>query len=291
MTAINTIEDLIRLLDEKPEWVEALRDRLLTRELIELPEKFAKFAAATTERLDGMDARIDQFRAEVDARFGQVDQRFDQMDARFGQVDQSFDQMDQRFDQMDQRFGQVDQRFDQMDQRFDQMDARFGQVDARSDEIIADMNARFNRIEVILGPLRGAHARDAAIRKANIIARRAGLRRVRNLSQDDLQDLADGGDTSQLPANELDSFLEADLVIEAVDSPGETAFIAVEISFTVNGRDTDRAIRNARLLRSLTRREAYAFVAGVHKDDRVQDIIDAGDVAWFELEPRDLEAD
>ena len=284
MTAINTIEDLIRLLDEKPEWVEALRDRLLTRELIELPEKFAKFAAATTERLDGMDARIDQFRAEVDARFGQVDQRFDQMDARFGQVDQRFGQVDQRFDQ-------VDQRFDQMDARFGQMDARFGQVDVRSDEIIADMNARFNRIEVILGPLRGAHARDAAIRKANIIARRAGLRRVRNLSQDDLQDLADGGDTSQLPANELDSFLEADLVIEAVDSPGETAFIAVEISFTVNGRDTDSAIRNARLLRSLTRRDAYAFVAGVHKDDRVQDIIDAGDVAWFELEPRDLEAD
>ena len=235
MTTSHTIEDLIRLLDEKPEWVEALRDRLLTRELIELPEKFANFAAVTTERLDGMDARIDQFRAEVDARFGQVD--------------------------------------------------------ARSDQIIADMNARFNRIEVILGPLRGAHARDAAIRKANIIARRAGLRRVRNLSQDDLQDLADSADTSQLAANELDSFLEADLVIEAKDSQGETVFIAVEISYTVNGRDTTRAIRNARLLRSFTGREASAFVAGIYKDDRVQGSIDAGDVVWFELEPRDLEVD
>ncbi len=249
MTTIHTIEDLIRLLDEKPEWVEALRDRLLTGELIELPEKFANFAAATTERLDGMDARIDQFRAEVDARF------------------------------------------DQVDQRFDQVDARFGQVDARSDQIIADMNARFNRIEVILGPLRGAHARDAAIRKANIIARRAGLRRVRNLSQDDLQDLADSADTSQLAANESDSFLEADLVVEAKDSQGETVFIAVEISYTVNGRDTTRAIRNARLLRSFTGREASAFVASIYKDDRVQGSIDAGDVVWFELEPRDLEVD
>ena len=32
MTTINTIEDLLRLLDENPEWVEALRARLLTRE-------------------------------------------------------------------------------------------------------------------------------------------------------------------------------------------------------------------------------------------------------------------
>ncbi len=38
MTTINTIEDLIRLLDENPEWAEALRARLLTRQLMELPE-------------------------------------------------------------------------------------------------------------------------------------------------------------------------------------------------------------------------------------------------------------
>ena len=42
MTTINTIEDLIQILDEHPRWLEALRARLLTRELIELPEKFAR---------------------------------------------------------------------------------------------------------------------------------------------------------------------------------------------------------------------------------------------------------
>lgn len=39
-TTIHTIEYLIRLLDDNPEWADALRARLLTRELIELPEKF-----------------------------------------------------------------------------------------------------------------------------------------------------------------------------------------------------------------------------------------------------------
>ena len=45
MTTINTIEDLVRLLDEKPEWAEALRSRLHTRELTELPGKFESFRA------------------------------------------------------------------------------------------------------------------------------------------------------------------------------------------------------------------------------------------------------
>ena len=58
MTTINTIEDLIRLLDENPEWVEALRVRLLTRELIELPQTFAKFAAATNERLTRLETDV-----------------------------------------------------------------------------------------------------------------------------------------------------------------------------------------------------------------------------------------
>lgn len=44
-TTIHTIEDLIRLLDDNPEWADALRARLLTRELIELAEKFFQFVA------------------------------------------------------------------------------------------------------------------------------------------------------------------------------------------------------------------------------------------------------
>ena len=75
MTTINTIEDLIRLLDEHPEWAEALRSRLLTRELIELPEKFAKFAAETNERLDRLESDVAQLKtdmAEVKADVAQL---------------------------------------------------------------------------------------------------------------------------------------------------------------------------------------------------------------------------
>ena len=48
MTTINNIEDLVRILDENPEWLEAVRTRLLTRELLELPQVVADL----TQRVD-----------------------------------------------------------------------------------------------------------------------------------------------------------------------------------------------------------------------------------------------
>ena len=45
-----------------------------------------------------------------------------------------------------------------------------------------------------------------------------------------------------VPSNELESFRRADSIMEATDKAGESSYIAVEISFAVNGRDTDRAI-------------------------------------------------
>ena len=65
MATINTIEDLIQLLDDNPQWVEALRVRLLTRELIELPEKFAAFVEATNQRFDRIEGRLDRLTDDV----------------------------------------------------------------------------------------------------------------------------------------------------------------------------------------------------------------------------------
>ncbi|MDE0079538.1 MAG: hypothetical protein OXO50_18610 [Caldilineaceae bacterium] len=63
-TAINTIEDLVRIMDNHPEWVEAMRVRLLSREVLELPQTMARltetvdsFAASKNKRLDAIEVR------------------------------------------------------------------------------------------------------------------------------------------------------------------------------------------------------------------------------------------
>ena len=45
MVTIRTTEDFIKAMDENPEWLEAVRSRLLTRELLDLPSRFEELSA------------------------------------------------------------------------------------------------------------------------------------------------------------------------------------------------------------------------------------------------------
>ena len=142
-----------------------------------------------------------------------------------------------------------------------------------------------------LGVLKGGHARTAAIRNAPTIARSIGLRRTKTLSQDDLWDMTDSADTSDIHGNVLDSFRRADLVIEATDTEGEVCYIATEISFTVHQIDISRATRNSRLLTRFTGRSAFAAVAGEYAHEDIQDVLDSDGVFWHRLKRSDLEVD
>ena len=57
---INSMQDLLRVLDEHPEWAEALRVRLPTRELLELPQRLTDFVAAANKRFEAIEARLDR---------------------------------------------------------------------------------------------------------------------------------------------------------------------------------------------------------------------------------------
>ena len=52
MVTINTTDDLLRLLDENPEFREAVRSAILTKELIALPAVFASFASEVRSDLN-----------------------------------------------------------------------------------------------------------------------------------------------------------------------------------------------------------------------------------------------
>ena len=65
MVTANIVEDIIKVVDENPAALEALRARLLTRELLETParlaeltESHARFAQAANERMDGLESAL-----------------------------------------------------------------------------------------------------------------------------------------------------------------------------------------------------------------------------------------
>ena len=83
MATINTMQDLLDLLDENPEWAEALRARILTPELLELPEVTAQLAAGLKELRETVEA----FTESTNRRFDMIDRRFDMIEARLDKHD------------------------------------------------------------------------------------------------------------------------------------------------------------------------------------------------------------
>lgn len=72
--AINTIEDLTRILRERPEWRDEMRKLVLTDELLTLPHRFSEYAASTDRRLD----ELTQIVQELAQSLQELTQRFEQ---------------------------------------------------------------------------------------------------------------------------------------------------------------------------------------------------------------------
>ena len=220
---IRAVERLMQTLDENPHLMEAVRSRLLTRELLELPQIVAMLA----ERVDQLTERMDQ----VEGQLARLAERMDQLTER----------MDRRFDQVANDFTW----------------------------------------------LKGRAAMDAAREQSHVIAVMLGLRRQLYLHGNELIDLARHQDMSDISAGDLASFYRADLLMEATDAAGEMHYIAVEVSFTADNRDTRRAIRNAEYLTRFTGRPAHAVVAAFRRDREIQPAIDSGQVLWYQLDEDD----
>ena len=238
---ITTINDFVRVLDEHPQWLEAVRERLLPRAVLDLPRQLADFAAATERRFEALEGRL----GEVEGRLGEVE-------GRLGEVE-----------------GQVKQLRTDVDARGRQLD----------------------QLRTDVAPIKAAHVINAARRFAYRIAEVQGLEFVDIVEPQDLGAMVRSSDTHDISDGDLDSFRDADLVLRATGPDKSACYVAVEVSYTVNGRDTRRAIRNAQFLTRFTGLRAYAVVAGLRRDDRIGDDVDSGTVAWFKLRSRVLEVD
>src|SRR5438093_11243041 len=95
---IEDFRDLVRLLEEKPEWRAEMRRLILTDELLALPERVERGFLELTEAAKRHDEQIAEMRAEMDRRFAETDRRFREliaeMDRRFGEL---IAEMDRRF--------------------------------------------------------------------------------------------------------------------------------------------------------------------------------------------------
>lgn len=237
---IRTVERLMLTLDDNPHLLEAVRARVLTREVRKLPQIVANLSL-----------RVD----EIAEQLAQLTERVDRLTERVDQIAEQLAQLSARVDQLT---ALVEQMAVRMDRRFDQV--------AQDQSRIKD----FNSI-------------NSTKDQAHVIACLLGLESRRYVEGNEIIHLVRGQDTSDIARGDLISFYRADLIIEAADGDGSLNYIAVEVSFTADGRDTRRAIRNAGYLTRFTGRPAYAVVTGWRLDWAIQPAIDAGEVMWYPL--------
>ena len=309
-TAVGSIEDLIRILDERPEWVEAMRARLLTRELLELPARLAEFVASAEQNFQAVNRRLDEHsgilaqHSEVLAEHSRVLAEHSEVLAEQNRVLAEHSEvlaeqnrvlaehgraLDRHSETLDRHGETLDRHGETLDRHSETL-AEIQRILAEHTAILAQHSSWIQAIRSDLAPIKGWYARSVALEQAYFLAEDMGLAWVRTLPPPEIGALVRAADLSDVPKNDLRSFVRADLIMETTDENGELCYVAVEVSFTANGRDTSRAVRNAAILSRATGRSARAAVAAKRVDDRIRPRIESGEVFWHELDHHSLEA-
>ena len=269
MTTQFTEEELrfLQLLDQNPTFRQEVRQRLLPQELLNLPDQLAALAVnvnAFIEQQVAANARFDAFIEQQVA----LNERFETF------IDE-------------QRVFNDEQRAFNLEQR--RINAR---VDSRLESLERGQVTIVNRLDQIHGEvsdIKGDRTIQAAIRKAPQICRQLNLRFVRRLEQADLINLVPDDPVPAISESDLESYENADLVIEATDAQGKPRFVTVEASLTADRSDTSRAQRNARYLTQFTGTPASPVIASAENDADAESQVNQNLVHWHRLRERDLQ--
>lgn len=304
-TNIDTVQDLFRILDENPEWLEALRAKILTNELLELPENHAALTANVTT-LTGdvvsLTARVDTLAAEVATLTSNVIALTDRVDALAARMDELTARVDTLTVRMDELTARVDALTARVDALTVRVDLLADRVDALTAELAAfttemrafaeavnrrldNIDARFDRMERDNSDIKGDSAERKAAREIANIVEDLGKIWVRNLDREEIYALERAANIQGIPRGHLRSYRGADIIAEALEPDDDApCYVVVEASYTANGRETTRAIRSAGLLSRFSGKPAYPIIAGVRVDNETREAIDAGEIQYYELE-------
>jgi hypothetical protein len=229
-------DEFADLLEQDAEYHARIQRALIPRELLLLPEAFARFQARVEERFTQVDQEIASVRAEMREGFARVDAEIASVRA-------------------------------EMREGFAQVDARFVQVDTEIASVRAEMREGFARVDEQFAEVRAEQQRQAAEqrRQANDIAKLKGFvlelifdrrapavfgrywRRVKVVPATEICELAES--IQPLTPEEEESLYRADAYVMGVrKSDGREIIGVVEVSWMVDIGDVERARRRAEVL-------------------------------------------
>ncbi len=286
---IDTVEDLVRILQEHPEWRERVREVLLTEEERQLPELVRELSTAVRELVQSLQlalARIDR----LEESHQQAIARLDRLEESHQRLWESHQQAIARLDRLEeshQRLWESHQRLWESHQQLQESHNRLVESHNRlvesvqqlwesQREVIQRLTTLEETVRKMLVVQEGL-VRDVAELKGEMMElkfeKRAPsifgpyLRRVRPLIVGEfVEDLREEG--HDLTDEEWVQLFSADAIVYARHpETREELYLLVEISWVVHADDVERAVERAGLLRRCGR-NAYPAVygKGIHPD-------------------------
>ena len=218
--SVDDFQDLIQLLEQRPEWRSALRRLVLSDELLELPAL-----------VQGLLRAVAKLRAAV----GELAEAQRRTQAVVAQLAEAQRRTDAGLDQL-RDFVAESQRW---------TDARFDRIESRIDGLAEDQR----RIRDDVAGLRGSELEQRYRTNAGAFFDDL-VRRPVVLTNQEIADLLDAGDgPSRVTRAERRDILTADLIVRGRRwEDGTDLYLVVEVSAGIGVSDVERAARRAGLL-------------------------------------------
>ena len=138
---INDLQDLTRLLRERPEWLSEVQRIVLTDELLAMPRELAELRRDTDKRF----AELAEALRQLTLRFEEAQRRNDE---RFAELAEAQRRNDERLAELAEFQRRAEVRFAELTEAIKQLTARFEEAQRRNDERFAELAEFQRRAEV-----------------------------------------------------------------------------------------------------------------------------------------------
>ncbi|GIV14605.1 MAG: hypothetical protein KatS3mg022_0040 [Armatimonadota bacterium] len=174
--ALETVEDIIRALQEHPEWREPLLNALLTDQYRQLPSRADRLEEALARLAAAQEATqqtLHRFMEQTEQRFRQVEEQQRQQAAHHNDLAEKLIQLTARVDDLARCVQELTGRVDGLTARVDDLTVRLEQLTARVDDLtvrLEQLTARVDDLTVRLEQLT-ARVDDLTVRLEQLTAR------------------------------------------------------------------------------------------------------------------------
>ena len=265
---VEDIRDLVRILDERPEWRTEIRRLILDGELSAVHEQIAESRAATERRLDEINREIAELRATTERHTAEIAELRAATERHTAEIAELRVTVERHTAEIAELRVAVERHTAEI--------AELRVAVERHGKEIAELRAATERhtlsikaLSVDVADLKGYGLEERYRRMAPAYFSNF-MRRTRVMERHDHSRLVDDAESAGLLSDrEASELLWLDLILRGRrKSSGEEVYLAVEVSWTIGESDVVRAARRAALLERI-KSPALAAAAGKFLSEEV----------------------